>query len=36
MRYVKVGCGFKKEYLDDCSFVPLIGEQGWKESEINA
>ncbi|MBE9504862.1 MAG: protein-L-isoaspartate(D-aspartate) O-methyltransferase [Proteobacteria bacterium] len=36
MRYVKMGDSFKKEYLDDCSFVPLIGEQGWKEGEINA
>ncbi len=35
MRYVKQGEGFTEEDLGVCEFVPLIGEQGWKESEFS-
>lgn len=36
MRYTKEGANFKKEDLGECNFVPLIGEQGWKEDKIRA
>ncbi len=31
-RYRKVGDGFVEDDLGPCTFVPLIGEQGWKEN----
>lgn len=35
-RYKKIGDRFVEEDLGECVFVPLIGEHGWKESELNA
>ena len=36
MRYIRMGDSYTKEYVDDCRFVPLIGEKGWKMEEIDA
>jgi protein-L-isoaspartate(D-aspartate) O-methyltransferase len=35
LRYRKRGGLVLKEELENCKFVPLIGEQGWKESDLN-
>lgn len=35
LRYRKRGGLVFKEELENCKFVPLIGEQGWKESDLN-
>jgi len=34
-RYVRKGGQFLEEDLGECLFVPLIGENGWSESELN-
>lgn len=37
IRYVRdTPDSVRKEDLGECNFVPLIGEQGWKEGEVNA
>lgn len=34
-RYVRRGEQFREEDLGECTFVPLIGENGWSEGEVN-
>jgi len=33
-RVTRKGDGHETEKLEGCVFVPLIGEYGWKESEV--
>jgi protein-L-isoaspartate(D-aspartate) O-methyltransferase len=35
LRYKKRGGQVYKEEIENCKFVPLIGEQGWKECDLN-
>lgn len=35
LRYRKLGGEVYKEEIENCKFVPLIGEQGWKEGDLN-
>ncbi|MDT8317237.1 MAG: protein-L-isoaspartate(D-aspartate) O-methyltransferase [bacterium] len=35
-KYVKTGDSFTRVELEECSFVPLIGEYGWKEKTDRA
>jgi len=34
-RFIRKGEGFREEDLGECIFVPLIGEKGWSEREVN-
>jgi len=36
VRYGRCGNKITRQDLGECEFVPLIGEQGWKETELNA